>query len=266
MGTSTDPVYLRVLEDLRTRIREGTLEPGARIPSRNAIIARYGVGETAAKHALQVLTTEGLIEARAGSGSYVRKVPAPRHLEHDRLRFPGSPFGVRETGAGEQDGRANGDPASSRRLSWEHQTEQFQQPPPHIGRRLGLPPGGLVTVTRYLLSADGAPVQLATSYEPASRTEGTPVAVPEQGPFAGRGVIERMRSIGIEIDQVLEEISVRPSLRAEASALAIRPGAAVLLVQRAHLSGSQVVEAGDIVIPADQFRLRYRFDVADRPS
>ena len=71
----SDPVYLRVLEDLRMRIREGVLEPGARVPSRNAIIAKYGVGETAAKHALQVLATEGLIEARPGSGSYVRKTP-----------------------------------------------------------------------------------------------------------------------------------------------------------------------------------------------
>ncbi|HBW20503.1 MAG: GntR family transcriptional regulator [Streptosporangiaceae bacterium] len=266
MGTSTDPVYLRVLEDLRMRIREGMLEPGARIPSRNAIIARYGVGETAAKHALQVLTTEGLIEARAGSGSYVRKVPAPRYLEHDRLHFPGSPFGVRESGADGQNGRPDGaEPA--RRLSWEHQTEQLQQPSPYIARRLGLPPGGSpVTVTRYLLLADGAPVQLATSYEPASRTAGTPVAVPEQGPFAGRGVIERMRSIGVEVDQVLEEISVRPSLRAEATALAIPPGTAVLLVERAHLSAGQAVEAGDIVIPADQFRLRYRFDVPGMPA
>jgi len=99
LGTSTDPVYLRVLEDLRTRIRDGMLGPGARVPSRNAIIARYGVGETAAKHALQVLATEGLIEARAGSGSYVRRVPASRYLEHDRLHFPGSPFGISESAA-----------------------------------------------------------------------------------------------------------------------------------------------------------------------
>src|SRR5256886_16924345 len=90
MGAATDPVYLRVLEDLRAQIRDGVLEPGARVPSRNGIIARYGVGETAAKHALQVLATEGLIEARAGSGSYVRRVPAVSRLEHDRPHFPGS--------------------------------------------------------------------------------------------------------------------------------------------------------------------------------
>ena len=37
---STGPVYLRVLEDLRAQIRDGVLAPGARVPSRNAIIAR----------------------------------------------------------------------------------------------------------------------------------------------------------------------------------------------------------------------------------
>src|SRR5580692_11270021 len=100
MGTSTEPVYLRVLEDLRSRIRSGTLEPGARVPSRNAIITNYGVGETAAKHALAVLMAEGLIEARPGSGCYVRKTPNAGYLEHDRPQFPGSPFGLAKT-AGE---------------------------------------------------------------------------------------------------------------------------------------------------------------------
>jgi len=261
MGTSTDPVYLRVLEDLRTRIREGMLGPGARVPSRNAIIARYGVGETAAKHALQVLATEGLIEARAGSGSYVRRVPAPRYLEHDRLHFPGSPFGIDESAPGGQADPSDGAPAPARRLSWEHQTEQLV-PPPHIALRLGLEPGtGPVTVTRYLLRADGEPVQLATSYEPAEITAGTAVAVPEQGPFAGRGVIERMRFLGIEVDQVAEEVSVRVSLRAEASALALPPGAPVLLIERVHSCGGRAVEAGDVVIAADRFKLRYRFPV-----
>src|SRR5215469_13673529 len=99
MATSTEPVYLRVLEDLRSRIRCGLLAPGARVPSRNAIITKYGVGETAAKHALQVLVAEGLIEARPGSGCYVRTASAATYLEHDRPQFPGSPFGVQQATA-----------------------------------------------------------------------------------------------------------------------------------------------------------------------
>jgi DNA-binding GntR family transcriptional regulator len=261
MGRSSDPVYLKVLEDLRMRIREGVLEPGAKVPSRNASIARYGVGETAAKHALAVLATEGLIEARAGSGSYVRKPPAARHLEHDRLQFPGSPFGVGES-ASRVDGMLVADSPVARYVTWEHCSEHIA-PPAHVARRLGgAVAASLVTATRYLMTADGQPVQLAISYEPAWLTKGTAVALPEQGPYAGRGVIERMRSVGIEVDQVLEEVSVRRSLLAEAAALAMPAGSAVIAIERTHISGARAVETADIVIPADRFRLRYRFSPA----
>jgi DNA-binding GntR family transcriptional regulator len=261
MSGPTDPVYLRVLEDLRERIRGGLLPPGARVPSRNAIIANYGVGETAAKHALQVLASEGLIEARTGSGSYVRRVPAASYLDHDRLRFPGSPFGLDEAVPDGANGSGPSAPGPARRLSWEHQTEHLV-PPPHIARRLGLEPGiDLVTSTRYLLIADADPVQLAMSYEPDRITAGTPVAQPEQGPLAGRGVIERMASIGIAVDEVVEEIVVRPSLRAEAAALGLPAGAPALVIERLHLAAGQPVEAGEIVIAADRFRLRYRIPV-----
>jgi GntR family transcriptional regulator len=267
MGASNDPVYLRVLEDLRDQIRGGTLAPGARVPSRNGIIARYGVGETAAKHALQVLAAEGLIEARAGSGSYVRRLPVAAALEHDRLHFPGSPFGldggpVLGKGAA-ADGPPDATPAGrAPRLTWEYQSERVTAPA-HVAQRLRLPDGDqLVTRTRYLMTADGSPVQLATSYEPAAMTAQTPVPLPEQGTFAGRGVVERMQAIGIGVDQVVEEISVRPALSAEATALNIPAGSAVLLIERSHRSGERTVETGEIVIAADRFRLRYRFPVA----
>jgi DNA-binding GntR family transcriptional regulator len=251
---STSPVYLRVLEDLRTRIRDGILAPGARVPSRNAIITRYGVGETAAKHALRVLAIEGLIEARAGSGSYVRQLPAGSHLDHDRLHFPGSPFGLDESIL----------PAC--KVSWEHQTEQAA-PSAAIARRLaGSAAAALVTVTRYLLTADAVPVQLATSYEPAGLTNATSVALPEHGPLAGRGVIERMRAIGVEVDEVLEELSFRPSQLAEAEPLAVPPGTPVFVVERTHRACGVPVETADIVIPADRFRLRYRFGVPGGPE
>jgi GntR family transcriptional regulator len=246
MGAGTDPVYLRVLEDLRAQIRDGVLEPGARVPSRNGIIARYGVGETVAKHALQVLATEGLIEARAGSGSYVRQAPAVARLEHGRPHFPGSPFGLAE-------GRAA--------LDCEHQTQRVLPPRP-AARRLGLAEGQPVTRTRYLLTADGRPVQLATSYEPAEVTAGTVVASPEEGPLAGRGVPERMRAIGVTVDQLVEDVSVRPAASVEAAALGIQAGATVLVVTGEHRAGQRVVETSEIVIPADRFTLRYRIPVS----
>jgi len=257
MGTSTDPVYLRVLDDLRHRISSGLLEPGARVPSRNAIIARYGVGETAAKHALAVLAAEGLIEARPGSGSYVRRAPVTRYLEHGRLGHPGSPFGLAgpvPAGTGPAGDEAGPRPDRA------HEAGRVS-PPPAVARRLGLRPGSLTMRTRYVLCAGGTTVQLALSWEPVSLTAGTPVAVPEEGPLAGPGVIERMKAIGIIVDQVTEDISVRPALRAEAAALGLAPGAPVLLVERSHLAGGRAVETADIVVAADGHRLRYRIPV-----
>jgi DNA-binding GntR family transcriptional regulator len=262
MGTSTDPVYLRVLDDLRHRISSGLLEPGARVPSRNAIIARYGVGETAAKHALAVLAAEGLIEARPGSGSYVRHAPVTRYLEHGPLGHPGSPFGLAgpvPAGTAPAGTAPAGDGAGPR-LTREHEADRVP-PPPAVARRLGLRPGSLTMRTRYVLCAGGAAVQLALSWEPVSLTAGTPVAVPEEGPLAGRGVIERMKAIGIIVDQVTEDISVRPALRAEAAVLGLAPGAPVLLVERSHLAGGRAVETADIVVAADGHRLRYRIPV-----
>jgi DNA-binding GntR family transcriptional regulator len=245
MSAGTDPVYLRVLEDLRAQIRDGVLAPGARVPSRNGIMARYGVGETAAKHALQVLATEGLIEARAGSGSYVRQMPGVSRLEHGRPHAPGSPFGL----AGERTEAA-----------WEHQTQRVYAPRP-VACRLGLADGALVNRTRYLLTAGGGPVQLATSYEPAEITAGTIVASPEEGPLAGRGVVERLQAIGVTVDRLTEDVSVRRCLAVEAAVLRIPAGAPVLVVTREHRAGQRAVEMSEIVIPADRFTLRYRIPV-----
>ena len=174
--------------------------------------------------------------------------------------------GAAGDGGAADDGAGADHAGHAPRVSWEYQSERVPAPA-HVARRLRLPDGDhLVTRTRYLMSADGSPVQLATSYEPAATTAQTPVPFPEQGTFAGRGVAERMQAIGIGVDQVVEEISVRPALSAEAAVLDIPAGSPVLLIERSHRSGERIVETGEIVIAADRFRLCYRFPVAVQPD
>jgi DNA-binding GntR family transcriptional regulator len=127
-----------------------------------------------------------------------------------------------------------------------------------VACRLGLAEGALVNRTRYLLTAGGSPVQLATSYEPAEVTAGTIVASPEEGPLAGRGVVERLQAIGVTVDQLTEDVSVRRCPAVEAAALRMPAGAPVLVVTREHRAGQRAVEMSEIVIPADRFTLRYR--------
>jgi GntR family transcriptional regulator len=70
-----------------------------------------------------------------------------------------------------------------------------------------------------------------------------------------------LRVIGVRVDYITQDISVRACLTEEATALAVPPGAPVLVVDRAHHTGERTVEAGQIVIPADRFRLSYRTSV-----
>lgn len=63
--------YERIAEDLRARIRSGMHAPGSRLPSKSKLRMEYGVSDGPVNEALRVLRSEGLIEARQGSGIFV---------------------------------------------------------------------------------------------------------------------------------------------------------------------------------------------------
>jgi DNA-binding GntR family transcriptional regulator len=71
-----------------------------------------------------------------------------------------------------------------------------------------------------------------------------------------------MRAIGVTVDQLIEDVAMRPCLYVEAEALDIPAGAPVLVVTREHRAGQRAVETSEIVISADRFTLRYRIPVA----
>ncbi|MFL9966435.1 FadR/GntR family transcriptional regulator [Paraburkholderia sediminicola] len=49
----------------------GKLEPGASLPSEEALLARFGVSRTVLREALQVLAAKGMIESRQKRGTFV---------------------------------------------------------------------------------------------------------------------------------------------------------------------------------------------------
>lgn len=52
-------------------IRSGTFEPGARLPSENAIAKQFGVSRAVVREAVARLKTEGLVTTRQGDGAFV---------------------------------------------------------------------------------------------------------------------------------------------------------------------------------------------------
>jgi DNA-binding GntR family transcriptional regulator len=239
------PAYLRIADELRRQVITGHLAPGDRVPSRHQLAAEYGVSDRVAVEAVRLLTAEGLLEARPGSGTYVRRRPIVTRLTRSWYREArqGSPFRADMA-------------AQGRAGSWESSSETAPASPA-IAARLGIGEGEPTVRTRYAFKADDTPVMLSTSYEPLSLTRGTPIMFPESGPHAGRGVVDRMSVIGVDITDALEIVTARPILAAEAELLALPIGSIVIVIQRTYTAERGPVETADIVVPVDRYELAY---------
>ncbi|WP_307828820.1 winged helix-turn-helix domain-containing protein [Actinomadura viridis] len=69
----TRPQYARIAEHLRHQISNGTIPPGARLPSEARICERYGVSRFTARQALRSLEDAGLVTCVQGVGRHVRQ-------------------------------------------------------------------------------------------------------------------------------------------------------------------------------------------------
>lgn len=67
-----------------------------------------------------------------------------------------------------------------------------------------------------------------------------------------------LSTVGIEVDQVVEDITTRVPSPDEIEELGLLPGTAVFAVRKAMLDTSgKVVELSDFVLPGDRHRLIY---------
>ncbi|RFS86975.1 GntR family transcriptional regulator [Actinomadura spongiicola] len=237
------PAYLRIADDLRRQIVEGRLTPGDRVPSRHQLAEQHDVSDRVAVEAVRLLVSEGYVETRSGSGTYVRHRPQVRRLTRSWYRERrGSPFAADM----QTQGRAG---------TWRSSSETTTAPPA-IADRLSVAEGADVMRTAYTFLADGEPVMLSTSWEPLELTRGTPVMLPEAGPHAGAGVVARMRAIGQTVTLAAEIVTARAILAEEADRLGEPMGSIVMVIQRTY-SGDRPVETADIIVPVDRYELAY---------
>ena len=62
-----------VADELRRQIRQGNLPPGERLPGNRELTAMFGVSMGSVREAISMLVSEGLIETRAGRGTFVAR-------------------------------------------------------------------------------------------------------------------------------------------------------------------------------------------------
>lgn len=61
----------RIVNDLKAKMESGKLQAGDRIPASRQLARELGVARGTVVTAVEILTAEGLLEARVGSGTYV---------------------------------------------------------------------------------------------------------------------------------------------------------------------------------------------------
>ncbi len=66
------PKYKRIIGELRAGISSGLYIAGSRLPSETELGERFGVSRLTVQRALKELQVEGLLDRRAGSGTYVK--------------------------------------------------------------------------------------------------------------------------------------------------------------------------------------------------
>ncbi|MFF8958778.1 GntR family transcriptional regulator [Streptomyces sp. NPDC014894] len=246
-----DTPYLQVADALRARIKAGEWGVGDKLPSRARFAEEYGVGQSVAQRAMERLIIEGLLEGRAGSGTYVRR---PR----ERLRMVRSRHRERR---GESPFRADMR-EQGRAGAWESRSEARTPAPESIAERLAIAPGDLCVRTAYEFLADGQPVQLSESWEPMAVTGGTPVVLPEMGPYAGAGVVERMRSIGVAVETAVEVPRPARATQEQANLLGISVGDLITLIERTYYDAEgRPVETADIVVADVRWEIAYEIPV-----
>ncbi len=245
--------YLALADALRARILAGEWEIGQRLPSRASLAEEYGIGRNVVQRAVDRLIIGGLLEGRSGSGTYVR--PARERLPFIRSRHRGS-RGARPPATLPERGRAD---------SWDTHSQMRVPAPEAIAERLTIGAGDLCVTTHYEFLAAGQPVQLSTSWEPMAVTAGTAVVLPERGPLAGTGVVERMHAIGVAVETVVEVPRPGRATPWQANLLGIGVGDLVLRIERTlYDTGGRPVETADMVIPDVRREVVYEFGV-DRP-
>ena len=80
---STTPLYVQLYEIIRGRILRGDMKAGERLPSLRDLSKQLSVSITTCAGAYDQLILEGYLEARPGSGYYVREIPGASIVEEE---------------------------------------------------------------------------------------------------------------------------------------------------------------------------------------
>ena len=224
------PIHAQITAQLGASIRNGTLQPGTRLPAERDLAEALGVSRMTVRQALGALERDGLVRRAVGraGGTFVQEPKVERH--------PASTAGL------SAELRRQGLAAGTEVVSAEVVPAR-----PRTASALGLEPDEPVVVVVRVRLAAGKPLALERSSLPARLYPGIETL------DLGGSLYELMGdAFGRRPKRVVERLETVAARAADARALGVRPGAPLLLVER--------VGYGDDGTPLEFARDRFRGD------
>lgn len=248
------PAYLRIADELRERIRDGSLPPGSRVPTLAELAVRYDVSDIVVRHAIRRLREEGLVETKRGGGTTVRRRPSVRRIAMERYRVETRPGPRPATSFTHDQG-----------ITWDQyrldRTYSTTTADGELAELFGVPPETPLLRRHFVFYAREEPQQISINYLPWDLVGDTPVADPANEPWPG-GTPAQLAFLGYPATRVEESVSSRMPTPEEAATLSMATGVPVVTIKRRMYSGERVLEVcRDIVIPADRVILDYSIDL-----
>src|SRR5262245_63511385 len=84
-ASTASPKYQQVFRALKREIQSGRLKKGDRLPSEAELVRTFGASRITVGRAVRDLQAAGLVERRAGSGTYVKNPQTQRALSFGLL-------------------------------------------------------------------------------------------------------------------------------------------------------------------------------------
>ena len=244
---ANEPITQRISADLRKKIQDGSLGPGALLPSEPEVAREYDVSRQTARVALQALEREGLIVVRPRRGRIVRST--------QRLRWHLSEFErpdhtvLSTSDAWETDIEGQGHDPTRQDL----QVEQIT-PPTGIAARLNLDPRvDVCVVRRHVRYIDGRPAIISDDYFDERIVQGTELAEP--GDTTRENILAEA---GYEQVYDIDEIITRMPTPDEIARLGISTGTPVAEhIRTGYTASDRPVRVMMSIIPGDTLILEY---------
>jgi DNA-binding GntR family transcriptional regulator len=237
----------RITADLRQQIQDGTLGPGALLPSEPELSRTYNVSRQTARAALQALEREGLALVRPRRGRIVRST--------QRLRWHLSEFErpdhtvLATSDAWETDIESQGHDPSGQTLDVE-----AIAPPDSVAARLSLDPRtDRCVVRRHVRYIDGKPAIISDDYFDERIVRGTELAAAEDTTRE-----DILKEAGYEQVYDIDEIITRMPSPDEIARLQIPAGTPVAEhIRTGYTADNKAVRVMISVVPGDTLILQY---------